>query len=95
MQCVGDAACGFECLSFRRIDDVGAKLPAVAKRGFDQRAQMRVVDDDIGETGRDELFDVPRNQRLAADGERALYRFALSSAGIEILHGKAAVVLSP
>jgi len=34
-------------------------------------------------------------ERLAADGERALYRFALSSAGIEILHGKAAVVLSP
>ena len=33
-------------------------------------------------------------ERLAGDGERALYSFALSSGGIEILRGKAAVVLS-
>ena len=33
-------------------------------------------------------------ERLAGDGERALYRFALSCAGVEILRGKAAVVLS-
>jgi predicted hotdog family 3-hydroxylacyl-ACP dehydratase len=33
-------------------------------------------------------------ERLAGDGERVLYRFALSSGGSEILRGKATVVLS-
>jgi predicted hotdog family 3-hydroxylacyl-ACP dehydratase len=44
----------------------------------------------------DELDDdlVIEAERLADDGERALYRFALSSGGSEILRGKAAVVLS-
>lgn len=33
-------------------------------------------------------------ERLAGDGERVLYRFALSAGGTEVLSGKAAVVLS-
>ena len=45
----------------------------------------------LDDLGHELLIDA---ERLAADGERALYRFALSCAGVEILRGKAAVVLS-
>lgn len=43
----------------------------------------------------DELDDdlVIEAERLAGDGARVLYRFALTAGGREIIHGKAAVVL--
>ncbi len=74
-QGVGDAAGGFQrARRFRRIADSQTPLRAVAERCLDLLAEVGVVDDDLGEPGCRQSFQMPGDERLAAHRQQRLGR---------------------
>ncbi len=74
---------------FGRPGDAHAEGRAVAQRFFEPVAEVGVVDDELGEAGGAQAFDVPHDQRLAAHRQQRLGRVvgerahALAAAGGE------------
>ena len=66
MTCFGNAARGFQRSAFGRVSDACAELTAIAERVLDHLTQMRVIDDDLCDTGAYKVVDVPDNQGPSA-----------------------------
>ena len=67
-----DAARGLERRRFGRVADAHAEAPPVAERLLDEAAEVRVVDDELGEARRREPLDLPFDERAPADFEQRL-----------------------
>ena len=95
VQCVCDAAGGFQRLAFGRILNARAEPAAVAQCGFDLRAEVGMVDHQFANARPHQIFDVPDDQRFAGDfqqrfwgmvGERA-HAFAAAGCQYHCDHG--------
>lgn len=89
-QCIEHAAACFQrCGAFVGVADAQAPARAVAQRGRELFGQMRGVDHHVVHAGRNQLFQVPCDQRLAAHAKQRLGRVlgqrahALAEAGGE------------
>jgi hypothetical protein len=71
-ECAGNAACRLERLRFVRIAERRAEASAVAQPLDDRLGEMRYVEHDLLEAGRDEALEMPDDERLAADFDERL-----------------------
>ena len=70
---MADATRSFQCARrFGRPADTRAEGIPIAERRFEHVAEVGVVDDEIGNPGSNQAFDVPDDQRFSAYGEQRL-----------------------